>query len=199
LVHATPGLDRDTVTPASGRPHTLLSAAHTAVCLGAFAAPRSHSLLLMSCPQLLSGDRLPTVPSRQQATDCRMKCLSLPAPHQCQRMMSVVVVAYPPPKPCLSVVYQEEGKGPPPLRSQGSPLRSDPFLRYRCGVDKPLTSFTPLVRSNYRAFSESPASHFSFPDYLATRGIAVPGLLPLLFCFAGARSPQAGGADSVKP
>jgi hypothetical protein len=36
------------------------------------------------------------------------------------------------------------GKGLPPLRTQGSPLRSDPFLRCRYGMDKPLTSFTPL-------------------------------------------------------
>ena len=39
---------------------------------------------------------------------------------------------------------RREGKGLTPLRTQGSPLRSDPFLRYRCGIDKPLTSFTSI-------------------------------------------------------
>ena len=56
-----------------------------------------------------------------------------------------------------------EGKGLTPLRTQGSPLRSDPLLRYRSEVDKPLTSFTPVFKtSNYRAFSESPLFSFFF-------------------------------------
>jgi hypothetical protein len=50
-----------------------------------------------------------------------------------------------------------KGKGLPPLCRQGSPLRSDPFLRYRCGMNKPLTAFTPLVKKALiRAFCESP-------------------------------------------
>jgi hypothetical protein len=46
---------------------------------------------------------------------------------------------------CALQQRQRPFQGLPPLRSQGSPLRSDPFLRYRCGVDKPLTSFIPLL------------------------------------------------------
>ncbi|SRR5918992_3671150 len=45
----------------------------------------------------------------------------------------------------LQCISREKGR--PPLRSQGSPLRSDPFLRRvrrGCGRDTPLTSFTPL-------------------------------------------------------
>src|SRR5918999_1899182 len=91
-------------------------------------------------------------------------------------------------------------KGLPPLRTQGSPLRSDPFLRYRSGMDKPLTSFTPLFKSNYRAFSESPLNLIFFcliPRYPRD---GVPGRSSLcFFCLAGARFLRAGGADSVKP
>jgi hypothetical protein len=48
------------------------------------------------------------------------------------------------------------GKGLPPLSSQGSPLRSDPILRSRCGLDKPLTSFTPLIKEQLSGFLRKP-------------------------------------------
>jgi hypothetical protein len=58
----------------------------------------------------------------------------------------------PPPKPSFT-----SGKGLPPLRTQGSPLRSDPLLRYRCEVDKPLTSFTPLIKEQSSGFLRKPS------------------------------------------
>jgi hypothetical protein len=91
-------------------------------------------------------------------------------------------------------------KGLPPLRSQGSALRSDPFLRCRSGVDKPLTSFTPLLKKHVSGFLRKPSlSIFSFAKYLAPRGIADPSTPLCFFYLAGARSLRAGGANSVKP
>src|SRR5918996_1824814 len=55
-----------------------------------------------------------------------------------------------------------KGKGLPPLCRQGSPLRSDPFLRYRSGMDKPLTAFTPLARKPDTGFLRKPCFSFSF-------------------------------------
>jgi hypothetical protein len=56
-------------------------------------------------------------------------------------------------------------KGLPPLCRQGSPLRSDPLLRYRSGEDKPLTAFTPLVKQAIiRSFSERPDFLFILID-----------------------------------
>ena len=119
-------------------------------------------------------------------------------------------------------MYQDARKGLPPLRTQGSPLRSDPILRYRCGLDKPLTSFTPLFKRAiiglspkallliflliplWRACPGSPGitPHSIMVVQLITSLYEAwpPRELPLcFFCLAGARSPQAGGADSVKP
>src|SRR5918999_1993580 len=95
-------------------------------------------------------------------------------------------------------------KGLPPLRTQGSPLRSDPILRYRCGRDKPLTSFTPLFNRAIIGLSPKALSYyFLFAEYLVIRGMASPGTPPLgrltslcFFCLAGARTLRAGGSDS---
>src|ERR671915_146767 len=76
---------------------------------------------------------------------------SLSALPQCQRRLSGVIAACSPP----NVSFQ--GKGLTPLRSQGSPLRSDPILRYRCGLDKPLTSFTPLEKEQLSGFLRKPS------------------------------------------
>src|SRR5918999_536352 len=73
-------------------------------------------------------------------------------------------------------------KGLPPLRTQGSPLRSDPILRYRCGLDKPLTSFTPLFNRAIIGLSPKALSfYFSFAYYLATRGMGSPEDPPFAF------------------
>jgi hypothetical protein len=64
--------------------------------------------------------------------------------------------------PSSTTLPSQARKGLPPLRSQGSPLHSDPFLRCRCGMGTPLTSFTPLYKSTYRAFSGSPLFLFFF-------------------------------------
>jgi hypothetical protein len=56
-----------------------------------------------------------------------------------------------------------QGKGLTPLRTQGSPLRSDPILRYRCGLDKPLTSFTPHFKNKQLSgFRRKPFFSFFF-------------------------------------
>jgi hypothetical protein len=81
-----------------------------------------------------------------------------------------------------------------PLRSQGSPLRS--------GMDKPLTSFTPLFNRAIIGLSPKALSfYFSFPLYLVVRGIASAGTPPLehqtslcFFSLAGARPLRAGGS-----
>src|SRR5918992_1471652 len=68
--------------------------------------------------------------SCQQASDYRQQLLSLATLQRWQHTLLFVVVAYPHPKSSLSSVCQEEGKGRQPLRTQGSPLRSDLFLRF---------------------------------------------------------------------
>jgi hypothetical protein len=87
-------------------------------------------------------------------------------------------------------------KGLPPLCRQGSPPRSDPHLRYRSGVDKLLTAFTPLGIKQASGFLRKPslsiflfvsalesmsrfsgnhsAHHGAAAYYLAVRGISSP-------------------------
>jgi hypothetical protein len=69
-------------------------------------------------------------------------------------------------------------------------------------MDKPLTSFTPIVKQAIIGLSPKALSfYFSVAEYLATRGIVSPEdpSFAFFFCFAGARTLRAGGADSVKP
>jgi hypothetical protein len=161
-------------TPASGQQHTQLTAGHSAGCPRSVGPALHPRVALLSFPQVLSTELLPTAPTPQQAADYTFLLRSPSALQQCRRRLSLVIAAYLPPKLSPSSVYQEGGKGLPPLRSQGSPLCSDPFLRCRFGMDKPLTSFTPLYKSTYRAFCESPVLYFSFASYLALRCIASP-------------------------
>jgi hypothetical protein len=87
--------------------HSPPCAAHTVGCL-VFSAPVHYRLLFLSFLQLLLGDRSPTVPSRQQAVDYTLLCLSVSAPHQSQRRLSVVVAAHSPPNLVSGIVFRAD-------------------------------------------------------------------------------------------
>jgi hypothetical protein len=106
-------------------------------------------------------------------------------PQQYQHRSSLrqgVIAAYLSSKPLSqSVVYQEAKKGLPPLRTQGSPLHSDPLLRCRCEVDTPLTSFTPLLIKQVSGFLRKPCLAIFL--FLSTSIFEVRPLRTPLFAF----------------
>src|SRR5918999_1037464 len=149
---------------------------------------------LVSFPQPLSADRLPKEPSPQQAADCTQLPGFPSAPHQCQRTLSRVVAAYSPPK----VSFLRKGAAAPQKSRVSASLRSTSPLSLRSG--HALDCFHPAYKSTYRAFSESPLFLFFFCLLPRSPRHGVPERSSLcFFCLAGARTPRAGGADSVKP
>jgi hypothetical protein len=137
--------------PVSDQQHTLLTVAHTVVCLGVVSASALHQIPSVPSPQQLSSDKPPTAPTPQQAADYTQLLLSVSAPHQSQHNLFLVIAAYPPPK----LLFSRKGAHAPLPSRVSASLRSIPLLSLRNG--QALDCIHPTFNtSNYQVFLRKP-------------------------------------------